>query len=215
MDARFIVSGTDTGIGKTVFTAMLTGAVGGIYYKPVQCGLDGETDTQTVRRLTGLSDEHFLCEAYCLKTPASPHLAAEIDGVDIDAGRLRPPTVDKPLIIEGAGGLLVPLSRRTLYIDVFADWHAPVILCARTTLGTINHTLLSIEALKRRRLPIKGVVFIGDENRDSERTIVEIGGVARLGRLPILTSLDSDTLTEAFHSNFRLGDFTDPPLTDQ
>jgi len=215
MSTRHIVSGTDTGVGKTVFAAMLTQGLNGIYHKPVQCGLDGETDIETVRRLTGLSDTHFLPEAYRLKTPASPHIAAEIDGVEIDVARLTPPAVDRPLIIEGAGGLLVPLSRRTLYIDVFADWDAQIILCARTTLGTINHTLLSIEALKRRKLPIRGVVFIGDKNKDSERTITEIGEVAHLGRLPILTTtaLSGGILAEAFHRNFRHDDFTDPPFT--
>ncbi len=207
MSARFIVSGTDTDIGKTVFSAMLLQAVEGIYYKPVQSGLEDETDTQTVARLTNLDETHFLAEGYSLKTPASPHLSAEIDGVDIDPAKLSPPIVDKPLIIEGAGGLLVPLTRQTLFIDVFAGWDAQVILCARTTLGTINHTLLSIEALKQRQLPILGVVFIGDENQDSERTIIEMGGVHRLGRLPRLPALNGDALALAFEQHFQYGDF--------
>lgn len=208
MSARYIVTGTDTDIGKTVFAAMLTQALNGIYYKPVQSGRQPETDSQTVRRLTGLSEKHFLPEAYCLDTPVSPHLAAEIDRVEIDVAKLKPPVVRGDLIIEGAGGLLVPLTRQCLSIDVFADWKAQVILCARTALGTINHTLLSIEALKQRQLPIVGVVFIGDENQDSERTIVEMGRVIRLGRLPMLPQLNPETLATAFEQNFRLDDFT-------
>ncbi len=211
MNERFIVTGTDTGIGKTIFSALLVQALNGVYYKPIQAGLAEPTDSQTVRRLTGLDATHFLPEVYRLGTPASPHVSAEIDGVEIDIEKLRPKDIDRPLIIEGAGGLLVPLSRQTLLIDVFARWDARVILCARTTLGTINHTLLSIEALKRRRLPLLGVVFIGDENRDSERTIIEMGGVPRLGRLPMLPTLGPDTLARAFEDHFHRDDFIAPP----
>ncbi len=208
MNNRFIVSGTDTDIGKTVVSAMLVRVLDGFYYKPVQAGLDGGTDLETVRRLSGLPQDRYLPEAYVLNTPASPHVSAEIDGVEIELDKLTPPDVDLPLIIEGAGGLLVPLSRRALLIDQFKDWNADVILCARTTLGTINHTLLSIEALKRRDLPIRGVIFVGDENMDSERTIIEMGDVMRLGRLPHLDTLNSDSLVGAFHQNFDLDDFT-------
>jgi len=211
MSPRFIISGTDTDIGKTVFSAMLVQALDGYYYKPVQAGLDEETDRQTVSRLTRLPDGRLLPEAYTLKTPASPHMSAEIDGVDIDLKKLRPPSVDRPLIIEGAGGLLVPLSRKVLLIDQFKDWDADVILCARTTLGTINHTLLSIEALRQRHLPVLGVVFIGDENQDSERTIIAMGEVLRLGRLPIVTQLSCDSLADAFQQNFHHDDFTPQP----
>ncbi len=208
MGARYIVSGTDTDVGKTVFSAMLVQALNGLYYKPVQCGLKERTDTQMVRQLTGLAEAHFLPEAYCLNTPVSPHLSAEIDGVDIDIARLKPPRVDRTLIIEMAGGLLVPLSRQTLFIDAVATWDAQVILCARTTLGTINHSLLSIEALRQHGLSILGIAFIGDENQDSERTIVEMGKVARLGRLPTLPTLDRKSLSEAFKQNFCHDDFT-------
>ena len=116
----------------------------------MQAGLDEETDRETVLRLSGLPAERMLPEAYRLNTPASPHLAAEIDGVAIDPATLALPQRDRPLVIEGAGGLLVPLTRSVSYIDVFARWSAPVVLCARTTLGTINHSLLSIEALRAR-----------------------------------------------------------------
>ena len=186
MTTRIIVTGTDTGVGKTVFAAALAGALGAIYWKPIQAGLLEETDRQAVLRLSGLSEERVLPEAYRLKTPASPHRAAEIDGITIDPDALVLPDTDEPLVVEGAGGLFVPLTRDVAYIDVIARWRAPVVLCARTTLGTINHSLLSIEALRTRGIALLGVVFIGDENAEPERIIAEMGHGRRLGRLPHL-----------------------------
>jgi dethiobiotin synthetase len=198
MTQRIIVTGTDTGIGKTVFAAGLTGALDGYYWKPVQSGLDDETDSDTARRLSGLPAERILPERYRLVTPVSPHLAAEIDGVAIDPDALELPPTPKPLVVEGAGGLMVPLTREITYLDVFARWHAPLVLCARTALGTINHTLLSIAALRARDIPLIGVAFIGDENTDSERTIVAMGCTRHLGRLPHLSQLDVGALRTAF-----------------
>jgi dethiobiotin synthetase len=146
MIPRVIVTGTDTGVGKTVFAAALAGALDAVYWKPVQAGLQEETDSETVLRLSGLAAERILPEAYRLKTPASPHLAAELDGIAIDPAALALPDTVRPLVVEAAGGLLVPLAREVVYIDVIAQWRAPVVLCARTTLGTINHSLLSTEA---------------------------------------------------------------------
>ncbi|WP_315763444.1 dethiobiotin synthase [Bradyrhizobium sp. SZCCHNS2005] len=205
MTQCLIVTGTDTGIGKTVFSAGLAGALGGYYWKPVQSGLDGETDSDVVRRLSGLAAERILPERYRLITPASPHLAAEIDGVTIDPDRLEPPTTPAPLVIEGAGGLMVPLTRELTYIDLFARWDAPLVLCARTTLGTINHTLLSIEAIRARAINLIGVAFIGDENTDSERTIVAMGRTRHLGRLPHLPHLSAETLRAAFAAHVDIG----------
>ena len=207
MTQRIIVTGTDTGIGKTVFAAALAGALDANYWKPIQSGLLEETDSQTVLRLSGLAEKRVLPEAYRLKTPASPHLAAEIDGVVINPDALVLPNTDGPLVVEGAGGLLVPLTREITYIDIFARWQAPVALCARTALGTINHTLLSIEALRARRIPLLGVAFMGEENRDSERVIVEMGRVRRLGRLPHLVPLTADALRAAFARHFNRDDF--------
>jgi dethiobiotin synthetase len=207
MSLRFIVAGTDTDVGKTVFAAALTGALSGVYFKPVQAGLEPPTDTDTVRSLTGLCDEHFLPEVYRLRSPLSPHRAAEIDGLTIDPAKLALPDCNRPLIVEPAGGLLVPLTREILTIELIARWNAPVVLCARTSLGTINHSLLSLEALKRRTIPVLGVAFIGDANADTERTIVEMGKAKRLGRLPLLPQLNRGTLAEAFARSFRLEDF--------
>jgi dethiobiotin synthetase len=202
-----IVTGTDTGIGKTVFSAALAGALDGYYWKPVQSGLEDETDSDIVRRLSGLPSDRILAEAYRLRTPASPHLAAELDGITIAPQSLSLPQVDRPLVVEGAGGLLVPLTREITYLDVIARWQAPVVLCARTTLGTINHSLLSLEALRARDVAILGIAFIGDENQESERIIAEMGRVRRLGRLPHLASLTPETLRAGFAAHFRITDF--------
>jgi dethiobiotin synthetase len=207
MNRHLVVTGTDTGIGKTVFSAALAGALNAFYWKPIQSGIEEETDTQAVLRLSGIPSTHVLPEFYRLRTPASPHLAAELDGVVIDPARLALPTVPGIVVVEGAGGLMVPLTRETTYIDQMARWRAPVVLCARTTLGTINHTLLSVEALRHRGIPVLGVAFIGDENPDSERTITEMGRVKRLGRLPSLAVLAQDTLRAAFAQNFAAEDF--------
>jgi dethiobiotin synthetase len=205
--ARIVVTGTDTGIGKTVFAAALAGALDGCYWKPIQSGLDEETDSEIVRRLSDLPTERILPERYRLKTPASPHLAARIDAVEIDVKQLDWPSTSRPLVIEGAGGLLVPLTRDVTYIDVFARWRMPLVLCARTTLGTINHTLLSIEAIRARGIPLLGVAFIGDENNESEDIIVAMGRTRRLGRLPHLASLTAGNLQAAFATSFDVKDF--------
>ncbi|UNK81206.1 dethiobiotin synthase [Sphingopyxis granuli] len=200
---RFVVTGTDTGIGKTVFTAALAGALDIPYWKPIQSGLEEETDSEVVARLARVP---VLPEAYRLVTPASPHLAAEIDGVAIDPDALTPPAGD--LIVEGAGGVLVPVTRTLLYADLFARWRIPVIVCARTGLGTINHSLLTIEALRARGVPIHGIAFVGDAVEDSEAIVAKIGGVRRLGRLPRLDPLTPETLAAAFAATFDLADFT-------
>jgi dethiobiotin synthetase len=207
MMPRIVVTGTDTGIGKTVFSAALAGALDAFYWKPIQAGLDEETDRETVLRLSGLSEHRLLREVYRLKTPASPHLAARIDGITIDPRALALPNVDRPLVIEGAGGLMVPVAENLTYVDVMAQWNAPVALCARTTLGTINHSLLSIEALRVRGVRLLGVAFIGDENVESERIICKIGQTRRLGRLPLLASLTGENLRAAFAQNFKTSDF--------
>lgn len=207
MSVRIVVTGTDTDIGKTVFAAGLTQMLDGVYWKPVQSGLEGESDSEAVARLARLRPGRILPEAWRLQTPASPHLAAEIDGVAIDPDALVPPETEWPLVIEGAGGLFVPLTRSTLFIDVFARWRIPVVLCARTALGTINHTLLSIEALRLRAVPILGVAFIGDEHRENWRIIAELGRVPILGRLPRLDPLTPDTLKSAFGQCFHAQSF--------
>ncbi len=208
---RLVVTGTDTGIGKTVFSAGLAGFLNARYWKPVQSGLEEETDSQAAQRLGGLAPGDVLAEAYRLNTPASPHLAAAIDGVVIDPARLAPPADDptRPLVIEGAGGLMVPLTEDLLFIDVFASWGLPVVLCARSGLGTLNHTLLSLEALRRRSVPVLGVALIGPPHAENARMIARLGAVRVLGTLPPLAPLDAGALATAFAAGFRRADFLD------
>jgi dethiobiotin synthetase len=197
---KFVVSATDTDVGKTVFCAGLAGMLGARYWKPVQAGIPG--DSETVAQLAGVE---VVPEAYRLKLPASPHQAAAEEGIAIDPDLLIPP--DGLVVIEGAGGLMVPLTRTILFLDVFARWRIPLILCARTRLGTINHTLLSIEAVRRRNIPLHGVAFIGEANAESETIITEIGKVKRLGRLPVIDPLTAAQLKVSFAANFTLKDF--------
>jgi len=201
-----IVTGTDTDIGKTVFAAGLTAALGARYWKPVQAGLADGSDAASVVTL-GVAADRVLPEAYRLTTPCSPHLAAEIDGVTIEPERLALPEVDGALVVEGAGGVMVPVTRELIFADLFARWGKPVVLVARTGLGTINHSLLSIEALRNRGVPILGIAFVGDAVEDSEATIATLGKVRRLGRLPRLDPLDAATLAEAFAAAFDLEAF--------
>jgi len=155
--------------------------------------------------VAALSGAHTLPEVYRLKLPASPHQAAAEEGITIDPDRLTPP--EGNMVIEGAGGLMVPLTRKTLFIDVFARWQIPLVLCASTRLGTINHTLLSIAAIRARAIPLCGVAFIGKANDESETIIAEISGAKRLGRLPPIKVLTGENLRAAFAENFRREDF--------
>ena len=197
---RFVVSGTDTDVGKTVFCAGLAGMLGARYWKPVQAGIPGDSET-----VAELANVEIVPETYRLKLPASPHQAAAEEGINIEPDTLVPP--EGPVVIEGAGGLMVPLTSTTLFLDVFARWQLPLILCARTRLGTINHTLLSIEAVRARNIPLHGVAFIGDVNTESENIITEIGKVKRLGRLPVIEPLTAARLKAVFAENFLARDF--------
>ncbi|HRN87056.1 dethiobiotin synthase [Hyphomicrobium sp.] len=206
MTQGLIVTGTDTGVGKTVVAAAFAAALEATYWKPIQCGLEHGGDREEVRTLSGLPSERLLPEIHRFSMAASPHRAAEAEGIEISVSNLKLPDVEGPLVIEGAGGLMVPLTRQSLLIDVFASWRLPVVLVARTALGTINHSLLSIEALNGRNIPILGIVFVGDEMPDTERTIVEMGGVRRLGRLPHIDPLTRANLAAAFAENIRIED---------
>ncbi|RJE79280.1 dethiobiotin synthase [Paracoccus sp. JM45] len=216
--AKIVVTSTGTDVGKTVFSAGLCGLIGADYWKPLQSGLAGnvpnpeartdvaptpESDRAEVARLSGARTHP---EAYMLSQPLSPHRAAELDGVDIDADRLSPPDADD-LVIEGAGGALVPITRRMLFADLFAQWQLPVVLVASTGLGTISHSLSALESLRARKVPVLGVAFIGEDNSDNMATIGQIGQVKVLGRLPVLPTMDRDRLSAAMTANFDPKDF--------
>lgn len=204
MSGVLIVSGTDTGIGKTVVAAGLAAALGAHYWKPIQAGTQDGTDSGRATAL-GVPASHVLREGYCLTLPASPHLAFRAEGLDADPARLALPEA-RPLVVEGAGGLMVPIRQAPpwLMIDQFARWQAPVLLVARTTLGTINHSLLSIEALRARAIPIAGLLFVGEADAENEAVIPALAGVRHVGRLPLLDPLDAAALARAMAAHIDL-----------
>ena len=182
---RFFVTGTDTGVGKTYVAALLVAGMGYAYWKPVQSGVDTDTDTDTewVRRAAGLPIGRLLPEAYSLREPLSPHEAARREGVVIDMARLALPDRER-LVVEGAGGVMVPLNREYLMIDLITVLALPVVVVARSELGTINHTLLTLEQLRRRDCSLLGVVVNGPANEDNCRAIADYG------RVDILAAID-------------------------
>jgi dethiobiotin synthase len=190
----FFVTGTDTDVGKTVVSAWLVGRLGASYWKPVQAGNHPETDSEIVRRLSGAPPERILTEAYVLAEPIAPHEAARRAGTTIDVGKLVPPACDGPLVVEGAGGLLVPLDDKAYVIDLASELHLPIVLVARSTIGTINHTLLSIEAIRRRGLPLAGVVVNGPETPHNRAAIERYGKVEIIAEIPWLDQISPAVL---------------------
>ena len=192
----FFVTGTDTDVGKTVVSAWLLTHLDALYWKPVQAGAEPETDAVTVRRLAEISEDRILPEAYVLPEAIAPHEAARRAGVAIDMAKLEAPASDRLLVVEGAGGLLVPLTSTDYVIDLAAQLHLPVILVARSTLGTINHTLLSIEALRRRGLLLAGVVVNGPDTPHNRAAIERYGEVNVIAEIPWLPELTRASLLE-------------------
>ncbi|MGA8690909.1 MAG: dethiobiotin synthase [Methyloceanibacter sp.] len=197
----FFVTGTDTDVGKTVVAAWLlshldTSQIDACYWKPVQAGAEPETDTAAVRRLAEVSDDRILPEAYVLPEAMAPHEAARRAGVEIDMAKLEAPASGRLLVVEGAGGMLVPLTDTAFVIDLAAELHLPVIVVARSTLGTINHTLLSLEALRRRGLPLAGVVINGPEMPHNRAAIERYGQVQVIAEIPWLPAVTRASLLE-------------------
>ncbi len=200
----FAIVGTDTNIGKTVIASILTMGLKGVYFKPIQCGYDQQSDAEWVAEATGLGSEHFAPEVYRFSTPASPHYAASIDGMRIGLKQMSLPKVPagKHLIVEGAGGLLVPINEKDFMIDFFAYNKLPVILVARTCLGTLNHTLLSIEALKKWKVDILGVVMNGPSHRNNKESVEHYGQVPVIAEVEEMSSFAPDNLEKVFDQRF-------------
>lgn len=197
---RFFVTGTDTDVGKTVTSAMLTLGLNATYWKPIQSGLAPITDTEYVKQVTGLDDSHFLPERFRLNEPLSPHASAAIDGVEIHLSDFElPKTINhSPLIVEGAGGLMVPLNDRDYIIDLIKYFELPVCLVSRSALGTINHTLLSLAQLRRENIPILGVIINGKKNPGNRAAIEHYGQVPILGEVDSLEAIEPGTLKAAY-----------------
>jgi dethiobiotin synthetase len=190
----FFVNGTDTDVGKTVVSAWLVAQLDACYWKPVQAGAEPETDAQTVRRIAEVPAERILPEAYLLADAIAPHEAARRAGLTIDMARLKAPACERPLVVEGAGGLMVPLTDDALVIDLAHDLELPIILVARSTLGTINHTLLSIEAIRRRGIPLAGVVINGPETPHNRVAIERYSKAEIIAEIPWLDTITRSTL---------------------
>lgn len=204
MTTPLFVTGTDTGVGKTLLSALLCAALDGIYWKPVQTGALEGTDRQTVMRLAELPEGRTLPERYLFDLPVSPHLAAQQRAVRIDLSQIQLPSHDpgSRIIVEGAGGVLVPLNDNELMIDLIQHLRVGVIVACRTSLGTINHSLLTIAALRDRKIEVKGVVMLGSENRDNERAIAHYGNVPVVGRVPHLEAINRRVLVEIYEVHF-------------
>lgn len=189
---KYFITGIGTGIGKTLVSAILTEKLKADYWKPIQSGDLDISDSITVGNLIGNTQTVIHPESYRLTKPLSPHLSASLDGVEIDLAKINIPLTDNNLIIEGAGGLMVPLNENELIVDLIKKLEVEVILVSQNYLGSINHTLLSVNLLKQYQIPIKGIIFNGDENMETERYIQQYSQVKTLGHIPQLSHLDKD-----------------------
>lgn len=189
-----VVTGTDTDVGKTVVSSLLTLALMGLYWKPIQTGC---SDREEAKRLTGLPEKHFAKSVYSFTEPVSPHLAARIAGskIELDAIVLPDWSSHPALIVEGAGGVLVPVNEKALMIDLFLQLGLPLLIVARTQLGTINHTLLTLEVLRRRNLTVIGIVLNGPRNQKTKEAIEQYGQVEVLAELEKIDPLSWQTLS--------------------
>jgi dethiobiotin synthase len=203
MAQRFFITGTDTNVGKTVLSALLCAALPARYWKPIQTGSREGTDREQVIRWAGLTVDMAAPEAYLFDDPVSPHLAARNEGVEISLDRIKmQDAAGLPLIVEGAGGVLAPINTRQFMLDLMVHMSLPVVLAARSTLGTINHTLLSLRALREARLSVRGVVLIGLENLENQKAIEHYGQIPVIGRIPELKEINRQTLCDTFVRHF-------------
>ena len=199
---RLFVTGIGTEVGKTVVSAILTEALQADYWKPVQAGDLDYSDTHKVKDMVSNSKSVFHDESFAFNHPMSPHAAAERDGVEISLGEFKIPETENHMIIEGAGGVMVPLNSKDCIIDLIKDLGVEVVLVSRNYLGSINHTLLSVEALVSRGISIKGVIFNDVENVDTESVILRMTGLKCLGRVEMEEDLTQEVISN-YASKFR------------
>ncbi|MGH9401567.1 MAG: dethiobiotin synthase [Terriglobia bacterium] len=209
MKRRLFITGTDTNVGKTVLSALLTAALDGVYWKPVQSGACEGTDRQAVMRWSEIPESRTLPECYCFDPPVSPHLAARQAGVEINLNEIQIPAAreDTPLVVEGAGGVLTPLNEKETIADLIRSLGLPVVVASRTSLGTINHTLLTLAALRQAGAEVRGVVMLGPENNENRRAIERHGDAPVIGHVPWLAAINRTALLEVFETKFDRGGF--------
>lgn len=188
---QFIITGIGTDVGKTVVSSIVSEALQATYWKPVQAGDLDNSDSIKVERLT--KNVTVLPEAFRLNEPMSPHAAAKLDGIEITSENLKLPSVSGNFIVEGAGGIMVPInSKGFLYVDAFAHWNLPAIVVSRHYLGSINHTLMTIEILKNRGIEIEGIIFVGDEHATTEEAILSNTGLRQIARIPLAKEVNQE-----------------------
>jgi dethiobiotin synthetase len=193
---RYFVSGIGTGVGKTVVSAILTEKLQADYWKPIQSGDLDDSDTMKVKSLVTNPVSRFHSETYCLSQPMSPHAAAAIDNIEISLDKIQVPETHNHLIIEGAGGLMVPLNDQVLMIDLAVHFKAEIILVSMNYLGSINHTLLSVELLKSRNIPLAGIIFNGGYAKDTEEFIKRFTKSFYLGRINKVVEITPEFITQ-------------------
>jgi dethiobiotin synthase len=200
----YFVTGTDTNVGKTVLSALLVTALNAVYWKPLQTGTSEGSDRESVRRWSEAEDERLPEERFRFVPPVSPHLASREAGVQIKLSDFALPQAPQglPWIVEGAGGVLVPINEREVMRDLIGRIGFPAIVAARTSLGTINHTLLTLAALREANLPICGVALVGEEDRENRRAIEHYGHVRVVGRVPMLERINRAALLDAYEKHF-------------
>jgi dethiobiotin synthetase len=188
------ITGIDTNVGKTIVSAILTEYLRADYWKPIQSGDLTDSDTDKVKRLVSNSRTSFHPEAYRLSQPYSPHKSAILDGITIDLDKILLPATHNQLIIEGAGGLMVPLNEKDLLINLIQKFDAEVILVSKNYLGSINHTLLSLEILKMKNIPVKGIVFNGKSDSFSEELILRRSQIKAYARIPETDIINKESI---------------------
>ena len=189
-----VICGTDTDIGKTIVSSLFVQGLVANYWKPIQSGNADGGDSKKVKELLRLPQKRICKEAYNFTNPVSPHWASELEDIVINPINLKPPLIENPLVIETAGGLMVPLNRSWLQIDQLREWDLPIVLVASSKLGTLNHTLLSLEALKKRKLKTIGIILNGPPHEDNPKTIEQFGNIPIIAHLPIMSPLTARSL---------------------
>ena len=192
---KLFITGISTDVGKTIASAIIVEALQADYWKPIQAGDLDHSDTYKVQSLVSNKQSHFHSNSYALQTPASPHLAAAIDGITIAMNQIQEPKTNNHLVIEGAGGILVPLNETQSVVDLIQPDYK-VIVVSRHYLGSINHTLLTIEALQNRKIKVAGIIFSGDENTSSESIILSRTAVPFIGRIAQEPYFDTNVISE-------------------
>lgn len=189
-----IICGTDTDVGKTIISALIVQGLKATYWKPIQSGLADGGDTGRICQLLNLSSNRWIKESYKFKAPVSPHWAAEKEEIKIKTNNLELPKTSNFLVIETAGGVMVPLTRKFLQIEQIQLWNLPVLLVARSGLGTLNHTLLTLEALKNKGIEVLGLFLNGPSHEDNPKTLEQFGHVPVIGQLPLLSEVSKENL---------------------